>query len=112
LDKYYVINRHFTRSFLANKNTSGLGGLVRGRALHAIGKKSIANMKKALAFLCTIPEVEDLTKEGVVSKSGCCKDEVKSKLLDLMYIELNGKSNGDKADEITVDDEDETNNII
>jgi hypothetical protein len=112
LDKDYVINRHFTRSFLANKNTSGLGGLVRGRALHAIGKKSIANMKKALAFLRMIPEVDELTKEGVVYKSGIGEEEVKSKLLDLMFIELNGKSDGDKVEEITVDDEDDSNNII
>jgi hypothetical protein len=111
LDKDFVINRHFTKSFLANKATSGLGGLVRGRALHAIGKKSIANMKKALAFLRMIPEVDELTKEGVIYKSGIGEEEIKSKLLDLMFIELNGKSDGDKADEITVDD-DEDNVLI
>jgi hypothetical protein len=111
LDKDYVMGRHFTKTFLANKTTSGLGGLVRGRALHSIAKKSLANMKKALAFLRMLPEVEELTKEGVVFKSGIGEEEVKSKLLDLMYIELNGKPDDEKADEITVDDEDDGNII-
>jgi hypothetical protein len=38
-----------------------------------------------------MPEVADVTKEGVMYKLGICEIEVKSKLLDKMVVELNGE---------------------
>jgi hypothetical protein len=102
LDKDFVIGGHVTKSFMESKPTNGLGGLVRGRALHSIAKKLMANMKKALAFLTMMPEVDEVSTEGVIYRSGNSEDKIKSKLLDLMYIELNGK-----ADEIKLDDDDD-----
>jgi hypothetical protein len=94
-----------TKHFMENKTTNGLGGLVCGRALNYIAKKSMANMKKALAFLTMMPEVEEDSTEGVTYKFGNSEDEVKTQLLDLMSIELNGK-----ADEFKLDDDDEDSN--
>jgi hypothetical protein len=100
LDKDFVIGRHLTKPFLENKTMNVSGGLVRGRTLQRIAKRSLANMKKAFALLILMPEVVNCTSEGVEYKSGISEDEVKAKLLDLMFIELNGK------DDIVILDDD------
>jgi hypothetical protein len=99
LDRDFVVGRHLTKTFLQNKTMIITAGLVRGRTLHRSAKTSMANMKKAYAFLILMPEVEEVTREGVVYKSGISEDEVKNKLLDTMYIELNGKSDVVNIDE-------------
>jgi hypothetical protein len=86
-------------------------GLVRGRTLHHSAKTSMGNMTKAYAFLSLMPEVEEVSREGVVFKSGISEDEVKTKLLDTMYIELNGISdvvNLDEDNESTPQDPQDT----
>jgi hypothetical protein len=103
LDRDYVVGRHLTKASLENKTANPLAGLVRGRSLHRLAKISMANMKKAYAFLLLLPEVDDVTCDGVVYKSGIGEDEVKLKLLDQMYIELNGKD-----DILLIDDEDDS----
>lgn len=63
-------------------------GLVPGRTLMVEARDCMLNMKKALAVLGTMPEVDQLTSTGVVYKSGNSEEEVKLKLLQLMYTEL------------------------
>jgi hypothetical protein len=99
LDKDYKIGRHLTKTALENKTLNISGGLVRGRTLLRIARRSMANMKKANAFLLQMPEVDEVTREGVVYKSGIGEAEVKIKLLALMFIELNGKQDVVNVDE-------------
>jgi hypothetical protein len=105
LDKDYIVGRHVTKMSLENKTLNASAGLVRGRSLHRLAKTSMANMKKAYAFLLLMPEVDELTSEGVTFKSGITEEEVKLKLLDKMYTELNGKEDGVNVDGVNVDDD-------
>jgi hypothetical protein len=64
----------------------------------------MANMKEDMAFLMLMPEVDKITREGVVYKTGISEHEVKSKLLDQMFVELNGK-----VDVVNLDEENDDN---
>jgi hypothetical protein len=105
LDKKFIIGRHLTRSFLGNKTVSSMAGLVRGRTLQRIAKTSVENIKKTMAFILSMPEVDKFTREAVVYKSAISEDEVKSKLLDQMFIELNRKADG-----VNLDDDNDVSN--
>jgi hypothetical protein len=84
---------------LESKTVKQSRGLVSGRNLHSVAMMAMANMKKALAILTLMPEVESLTPVGVAYKSGISEGEVKLKLLQLMFVELRGKEDiGDEDD--------------
>ena len=87
----YIVGKHIIKKTLESTTFKLDSPLISGRTLHAMALKCLRNMKKALAVLQGMPEVTSLTPMGVELKSGLSEDEVKSKLLDLMYTELKGK---------------------
>jgi hypothetical protein len=62
----------------------------------------MANMKKALAILSSMPGVESLTPGVVAYKSGISESEVKLKLLQLMFVELRVKEDAGDEDDAEV----------
>jgi hypothetical protein len=90
----FYVDRHINKGVLETK-TMKVGTIhVTGRNLHSIAMSALANLKKALAILKNMPEVAELTPMGVEYRSGVTEMEVKLKLLQLMFAELKGKTDG------------------
>jgi hypothetical protein len=100
LDCNYEVGKHIVKSTLESTTFKVGSPLVSGRTLHAQGLRCLKNMKKALAVLMTLPEVDAVTSMGLELKSGISEAEVKVRLLDLMYIELKGKTDVPDEDEL------------
>ena len=104
LDKEYVLCKHITKLSLESKNAKTNSILVSGRMLHHIAQRAMCNLKKALAILTTMAEVSAITPAGVEYMSGISETEVKLKLLQLMYVSLNGKEEDGDDDDMKVID--------
>jgi hypothetical protein len=98
----YVVRQHITKSMLESKTAKQSSGLISGRNLHSVAMRAMANMKKALAILSSMPEVEALTPVGVEYKSGISEGKGKQKLLQLMFVELRGKEDAGDEDDVEV----------
>jgi hypothetical protein len=108
LDCNYEVGKHIVKATLESTTFKVGSPLVSGHTLHAQGLRFLKNMKKALAVLMTLPEVDAVTSMGVELKSGISEEEVKVRLLDLMYVELKGKTDVPDEDEVVIDVTDAT----
>ena len=103
LNNEYIVGKHITKFILESRTAHRSSGLVSGRSLHDVAKKAMANMKKALSLLYNMTEVTARTPMGCEYKSGVTEEEVKMKLLQLMFVELKGKEDCDDEEDLLDD---------
>jgi hypothetical protein len=106
----YCIGINFNKNNLETSTMKKSSGLATGRTLFYQSEAVLKNMKKALALLKGMSEIESITPFDVECKSGVTEEGFKIKLLDRMFVELKGKEEVADDDDIVVDINDNKNN--
>jgi hypothetical protein len=94
-----IVGRDITKGILERTSFKEDSVLISGRTLYSIGKGCLRTIRKALACLSNLAEVEAIHSEGITYKSGVTESEVKERLLDEMFKLLKGKASLDDEPE-------------
>ena len=112
LDHDYFLDKHINKQILESRTKTLPSSLVVGRNLHKFASEASTNMKKALAYLAMMSEVDDLTAAGVQYKSGVSEAEVKLMVLQYMYTLLGKTATATAGDDDNDPPEETTDDII
>jgi hypothetical protein len=89
------VRRDITKGILERTSFKEDSVLISGQTLYAIEKGCLMTIRKALACLSNLAEVEAIHSKGITHKSGVTEGKGKELLLDEMFKLLKGKASLD-----------------